>query len=340
MHAITIGLDIAKSVFQVHAEDAGGQVVLRRQLRRQQVLGFFAKQAPALIGMEACGSAHYWARELETLGHEVKLMPAAYVKPFVKRNKTDGRDAEACCEAVRRPSMRFVRIKSIAQQCERALQRAHALLVRQRTQLMNATRAMLAEMGIVAAQGLKGFARLVEMIESQHQDIPAAMLPTLAVLARQWQGLAAEIGQLEGQIVRTVRSQEPMRRLTTAPGIGPMTAHGMVAAIGDGRQFRKARDFVAWLGLTDKQHSTGGKIRSSGISRQGDKALRRLFILGASAVIRQAKARPDAASPWLRALLGRRPVKVAIVALAAKTARIAWAMLVSGESYRARPQAA
>ncbi|MBV9516899.1 MAG: IS110 family transposase, partial [Hyphomicrobiales bacterium] len=317
-----------------------GRVVLRKRLTRHQLLRFFAQHPPALIGMEACGSAHHWGRELEKLGHQVKLMPASYVKPFVKRNKTDGHDAEGCCEAVKRPSMRFVRVKSIAQQCERGLQRSRDLLVRQRTQLMNAMRGLLAEMGIVAGQGLIGFAKLAAIVKDKDKAIPPELLPCLEMMLRQWQGLETETRRLEALIVKRVKQNEPMRRLMGAPGVGPLTAHATLAAVGDASQFRSARDFAAWLGLTPKQHSSGNKLRSAGISRQGDKALRRLFILGASATLRQARNRPDRASPWVNAILARRPVKVAVVAQAAKTARIVWALLVSGESYRATPRAA
>jgi transposase len=334
MHTITIGLDIAKSVFQVHGEDAAGQAVVAKRLGRAKVERFFAALPPALVGMEACGSAHHWARLLTAQGHTVRLMPAAYVKPYVKRNKTDGRDAEAICEAVRRPSMRFVAMKSVAQQCDRAVHRARDLLVRQRTQLMNAIRAMLAEMGIVAAQGLKGFAELIGLIEARDPAVPAALLGCLDALTRQLRRLDAEVRALEGRIVALARDNEGARRLMAIPGIGPVTAHAMVAAVGDGRQFGSARDFAAWVGLTPREASSGEKRRSGGISRAGDGSLRRLFVLGASSWLRQAGSRPDKAGPWLTGILARRPVKVAAVAQAAKTARIAWAVLTSGEDYR------
>lgn len=335
MQAITIGLDIAKSVFQVHGEDAAGRVAVSKRLGRAKLERFFAALPPALVGMEACGSAHHWARVLAAQGHEVRLMPAAYVKPYVKRNKSDRRDAEAICEAVRRPSMRFVAMKSVGQQCERAVHRARDLLVRQRTQLMNALRAMLSEMGIVAAQGLKGFAQLVGLVEAHDASIPAALLPSLEALARHWRQLDAEVRALEARIVALARGNEAARRLMSIPGVGPLTAHAIVAAIGEGHQFRSARDFAAWAGLTPREASSGEKRRSGGISRAGDRSLRRLFVLGASAWLRHARARPDKAGPWLTGVLARRPVKVATVAQAAKTARIAWAVLTSGEQYRA-----
>ena len=335
MHAIMIGLDIAKNVFQLHGEDAAGRVVLQKRIGRSSLQRFFASQPPALIGMEACGSAHHWARVLRAQGHEVRLMPAAYVKPYVKRNKTDQRDAEAICEAVRRPGMRFVQVKSVAQQCDRAVQRGRDLLVRQRTQLMNAIRAMLAEMGIVAAQGLKGFASLVEAITAREAGIPAALLAPLDALVRQWQRLDEEVCTLQRRIIALAQANADARRLMAIPGIGAMTAHAMIAAIGEGRQFRCGRDFAAWVGLTPREASSGDKRRSSGISRAGDGTLRRLFVLGASSWLRHAGARPDKAGPWLTGILVRRPVKVATVAQAAKTARIAWAVLTSGKEYRA-----
>jgi transposase len=276
---------------------------------------------------------------LGSLGHEVRLLPAAYVKPYVKRNKTDARDAAAICEAVRRPTMRFVAVKSVEQQCERALHRARDLLVRQRTQLMNAIRAMLAEMGIVAAQGLKGFATLRTMIEREDAAIPALLLPGLAAMTRQWHALDIEAARLEHRIVERARADDAARRLMTIPGIGPLTAHAIIAAIGDGRQFASARDFAAWVGLTPKQSSSGEKHRSTGISRAGDNSLRRLLALGAASRLRQVKGKPDKAGPWITGILARRPMRVAVVAQAARTARIAWAVLRSGENYRAKPAA-
>ncbi|MEQ9811603.1 MAG: IS110 family transposase [Azospirillaceae bacterium] len=340
MHAIRFGIDLAKSVIQVHGVDAAGRVVVRRQLRRGQVERFFAAQAPALIGMEACGSAHYWGRELGRLGHEVRLMPAAYVKAYVRRNKSDARDAEAACEAVSRPSMRFVPVKTVAQQCDRALQRARDLLVRQRTQLANAMRAQLYEMGITGARGAGGVAALLTRIEAADPAIPAALLACLAPLARQWRALEAEITALDREIQARVRRDPEARRLTTIPGVGPVTAHAVLAAIGDGRQFASARDFAAWVGLTRRNHDTGGKHGQTGrISRAGDGSVRRLLVLGASSMLRHVRARPEQASAWITGLLARRPVKVCVVAQAAKNARILWAVLTSGQNYRS-PQAA
>lgn len=332
--AITIGLDIAKSVFQVHGEDAGGRVVVQKRLRRAQVPGFFAGLARALVGIEACGSAHYWARELRALGHEVRLIPAAYVKPFVQRNKTDARDAAAICVALGRPDMRFVPVKGVEQQASRGLERSRELLIKQRTQLTNCVRALLAELGIVAAQGRRGFATLADLVDAGDGRIPAALRLALSQLLRQIEGLGDAIAKLEDEIMAVAKSDPMMRRLATIPGVGGLTAHAIVAAAGDGRQFTSARDFAAWCGLTPRQHSSAGKRRDKGISRQGDIRLRKLFALGASTVMRGARAHPERASQWQRVILARRPVKVAVLAQAAKTARIAWAVLTSGEPYR------
>lgn len=336
MQAIRYGIDLAKSVFQVHGVDASGAVVVSRRLRRSQVLRFFAGQPAALIGMEACGSAHYWARELIALGHEVKLMPPAYVKPYVKRNKNDARDAEACCEAVSRPTMRFVPVKTFEQQGRRALHRARDLLVRQRTQAGNAIRGLLYEAGLIASKGAAGIKGLLERIEAEATDIPSGLLVALTPLARQWRALTAEVETLDDALVAQVRACADARRLMQIPNVGPVIAHAVIAAIGDGRQFASARDFAAWVGLTRRNHDTGGKARLTGhISKAGDRNLRRLLILGASAGLRHVRARPEKGSPWIRGVLARRPVKVAVVAQAAKTARIIWAVLTSGQDYRA-----
>jgi transposase len=336
MQAIRFGIDLAKSVFAIHGVDAAGSVVVRRQLRRGQVLKFFAGQPPALIGMEACGSAHYWARELGKLGHEVRLMAPLYAKAYLKRGKNDARDAEACCEAVSRPTMRFVPVKTVEQQCGRALHRARDLLVRQRTQVGNAIRAMLYEIGLIASKGRCGVGELIERIESASLEVPAALLASLAPLARQWRALAAEIAALDKQLEAAAGADPRARRLMTIPGIGPVTAHAVVAAVGDGRQFASARDFAAWVGLTRLNHDTGGRTRLTGpISKAGDRTLRRLLVLGASSQLRRARAKPEKATIWINGLLARRPVKVVVVAQAAKNARIAWAVLTSGQPYRA-----
>ena len=335
MNATMIGLDIAKTVFQACGEDAEKIVVVRKRLSREAMTRFFEKLPPAVVGIEACGSSHHWARVLTAMGHTVRLIPAAYVRPFVKRNKTDARDAEAICEAMQRPSMRFVPIKSVAQQGARGLETARDLLVRQRTQLMNAMRGLLAELGIVAAQGTRGFETLCARIDCGDPAIPPVLRSSLRRLLEQWRGAGEAAEALEAQIVARVKADATMRRLMTVPGIGPLSAHAIVSAIGDGRQFGSARDFAAWAGLTPREHQSANTRRAGHISRQGDKGVRRLLTLGASAVMRQVKVKPQRGTAWMRGLLARRPVKVAVVAQAAKTARIAWAMLRSGQPYRA-----
>jgi transposase len=341
MQAIRYGIDLAKSVFQVHGVDASGAVVAQRQLRRGQVLTFFGKQPPALIGMEACGSAHHWARELTKLGHDVRLMPASYVKAYVRRNKNDARDAEGCCEAVSRPTMRFVPIKTVAQQGQRALHRARDLMVRQRTQIGNAIRAMLYEVGLISSKGRSGIGELIERTLADETDIAPCLLVSLRPLARQLRQLEAEISAFDRELTTQALAHPDARRLMKIPNVGPVTAHAVVAAVGDARQFASARDFAAWLGLTRLNHDTGGKTSLSGhISKAGDRSLRRLLVLGASSGLRHVRAKPDKGSPWIRGVLARRPVKVAVVAQAAKTARIIWAVLAKGEEYRAQPHRA
>jgi transposase len=330
-----IGLDIAKSVFQVHGEDAAGRVVVQKRLRRSQVAGFFAKLPAARIGIEACGSAHYWGRELSALGHEVRLIPAAYVKPFVRRNKTDARDAAAICVALGRPDMRFVAIKSTDQQAARGLARSRDLLVRQHTQLMNSVRSQLAEFGMVAAPGRRGFAELAAAVTAaETAAVPAMLREALGFLVQQIDRLGLAIAVLEQRIVAAARAHPAMRRLTTIPGVGPLTAHAIVTAIGEGKQFARGRDFAAWCGLTRRVDQSADTRRQRGISRQGDNSVRKLLVLGASALLRHRRTAPDRATRWQRGILARRPIKVAVVAQAAKNARIAWAMLQSGEAYR------
>ena len=336
MQAIRFGIDLAKNVFQIHGVDEAGNVVVRRQLKRAQMEKFFAAQSPALIGMEACGSAHYWARQLTALGHQVKLMPASYVKAYVRRNKNDTRDAEACCEAVGRPTMRFVPIKTVEQQCARALLKTRDLLVRQRTQLANALRGHLYEIGVTSPQGNAGLATLLKRILAGDEVIAPAMRVCLVPLARQWQALEAEIKQLEAKLRQQAAQDERAKRLMTIPGVGPLSAYAVLAAVGAGHQFAKARDFAAWLGLTRRNYDTGGKVRQTGhISRAGDAGIRKLLVLGASSWLRCVRAKPERGSSWVQGVLARRPVKVAVVAQAARTARIIWAMLKSGQDYRA-----
>lgn len=339
MNVSMIGLDLAKNIFQVHGVDGSGAVVLRKRLGRGRVERFFAALPPAVVGMEACGGSHHWARLLRGLGHEVRLLPPAYVKPYVKRNKTDGRDAEAICEAMQRPSMRFVAVKSPEQQAVQTLHRARELLVRQRTMAGNALRAAFAEFGVVAPQGRKGLQGLMAQLPAP-QAIPAPAHAALASLARHWQALDADIAALERRIVQAVRQDPTARRLLAVPGIGPITASAILATLPDARIFRSGRGFAAWLGLTPRQNNSAGKRRSGRISRQGQRGLRTLLILGASAHLRQQRTR-SVKDPWLAGLLARRPVKVAAVARAAKTARIVWAMLARNEEYRASsPRAA
>jgi transposase len=271
---------------------------------------------------------------LRALGHEVRLIPAAYVKPFVRRNKTDARDAAAICAALGRPDMRFVAIKSVDQQAARGVERARELRVKQRTQLMNCLRRQLAEFGIIAAPGGRGFAELSGRVAAEDAAIPALLRPALAALHRQITALQGAIIALEAQIMAAAKADPVMRRLITIPGVGGLTAHAIVTAIGDGRQFRTARDFAAWCGLTPREHASAGKRRETGISRQGDLRLRKLLALGASTIMRYARSHRDRATHWQRGILARRPVKVAVIAQAAKTARIAWAMLMSGQTYR------
>ena len=337
--AITIGVDLAKNVFQVHGVDAEGGVVFRRQLRRGQVLPFFGKQAPCLVGMEACATAHHWARELAALGHEVRLMPPRYVKPYVKRNKNDAADAAAICEAVTRPTMRFVAIKSPEQQSVLMLHRTRELMVRQRTMLVNAIRAHMAEFGIVVRVGLPQVETLLAVVDNEADDrLPPLARACLSGLAAQFMSLQAEIGVAEKRIHAWHKSNEVSRRLETIPGIGPIIATALAASITDPSVFRSGRELAAWIGLVPRQTSTGGKERLGRISKQGDQYLRWLLVAGAMAVIRQAKRR-DTANPWLAGLIASKPTKVAAVALANKSARIAWVLMRHGGTYR-KPAAA
>jgi transposase len=330
-----IGLDLAKNVFQVHGVDAAGKVVVRRQMRRRQLEKFLAALPPGVVvGMEACSGAHHWGRVVQKLGHEARIMPAAYVKPYVKRNKNDGRDAEGVYEAMCRPTMRFVPVKSPESQAVLVLHRTRRLLVRQRTMSANAFRSALSEFGLVAAKGLEGLRSLIEALNDPASAIPKAARMPLRVLVRQWDRLNADICKLEAEIVRAAKSDAEARRLMEIPGLGPIGASAILAAVPDARVFKTARDFAAWLGLTPRQFSTGGKQRSGGISKQGDRTLRTLLTLGATTHLRYEPARKTK-DPWLQALLARRPFKVAAVAYAAKMARIIWAMLVTGEHYRA-----
>ena len=336
MKIATIGLDIAKRAFQAHGADASGKGMLRRKLQRSEVLTFFASLPPCLVGIEACSTAHHWARAIRALGHEVRLMPASYVKPYVKRGKTDAADAEAICEAVTRPTMRFVPVKSAEQQAALMLHRTRDLLVRQRTTLVNALRGHMAELGIIAPQGISRVGDLVAVLLGEEEaKLPALARQALRGLAAELEALGERVKEIEVAILSWHRGNEASLRLATIPGIGPITASAIVATVTDPSQFHSARQFAAWIGLVPKQNSSGGKERQGGISKQGDRYLRRLLVLGATAVIRYARTKITAETAWLRGVLDRRPVRLASVAQANKTARIVWALLARGESYRA-----
>jgi transposase len=338
MKISTIGFDLAKSVFAVHGIGEAGEIGIRRSLRRGQVLAFFAKLDPCLVGMEASSGAHYWARELTKLGHAVKLMPASYVKAYVKRGKTDAGDAEAICEAVRRPTMRFVAVKSREAQGLLSLHRARQLLVRQRTQTVNVLRGLCGEFGVVAAKGKTSLSYLAALIGDEGDDrLPPETRLALKPLVMQLEHLARGIAQLEREIVRHARADQAARRLESIPGVGPLTAGAFIASIGDVTRFASGRDLAAFIGLTPQPHSSGGKHRLSGISKQGNPYLRQLLVQGASAVMRVARHSASPAFAWLKALLARRPPKVAVVALANKMARIVWALLAKGGVYRVQP---
>jgi len=331
----TIGLDIAKSVFQVHGVDAAGQVVVRRQLRRRHVLAFFHKLPPCLVGIEACASSHHWSRELQALGHTVRLMPPAYVKPYVKRQKNDATDAEAICEAVTRPNMRFVPTKTVEQQSCLMLHRARHLFIRQQTAIINSIRAYLAEFGIVAPVGRRGVEQLLEVVADKAEDrVPEVARMCLAALGAQLRALKAQILEFDRRIIAWHRSNTTSKRLDAIPGVGPALATALVASIADPKAFRSGRDFSAWVGLVPKQSSSGGKDKLGSISKQGDRYLRSLFTAGALAVIRYAKIHGTDHRPWLTRLLARRPTKVAAIALANKLARMAWAMMARNERYQ------
>lgn len=336
----TIGLDLAKHVFQAHGADKAGMVVFRKRLRRDKVLEFFAAQPACLVAMEACGGAHYWAREIRKLGHDVKLIPAPYVKAFVKRQKNDMADAEAICEAAQRPTMRFVAVKSEAQQASALVFRARDLLVRQRTQTINALRGHLTEYGFIVAKGPNHVATLISYIEDPATSLPEAAWLTLRILVETLQSLDGRVAQLDIEIARRAKEDEVARRLTTIPGVGPVTATALAALAPAAESFRKGRDFAAWLGLTPLQRSTGGKQKLGRTSKMGERTLRRLLIIGACAVVQQAIRRGTLAGSWLARMLSRKPPIVVIVALANKTARIVWALLAKGGVYQAPVAAA
>ena len=334
MNVTTVGLDLAKNVFQVHGIDSSGKVIIRRSLRRRQMLPFFGKLEPC-IGIEACGTSHFWSRELQALGHEVKLMPPTYVKPYVKRGKTDAADAEAICEAVTRPTMRFVAIKSAEQQSVLALHRARDLLVSQRTQLVNMIRSQLAELGIVLAKGIHHALRLVDqLVEGVVPDIPPLACKIVIALAEQIRELQARVAMIEGEIKTWFRGNDLAKRLATIPGVGYITASALAASVTDPHRFTSGRQFAASLGLTPKADSSAGKDRMGRISKMGDRYLRRLLVIGMTSQLQSARRKPEA-HPWVIGLLATKPNKLVAVAMANKAARVAWVVMTRGDVYRA-----
>ncbi|WP_114955163.1 IS110 family transposase [Sphingosinicella terrae] len=336
----TIGLDIAKQVFHVHGADGSGAALFSRKLTRGKLLGYFATQPRCLVAMEACGSSHHWGRELQRMGHEVRLIPPAYVKPFVKRQKNDARDAEAICEAAQRPTMRFVTVKSEAQQASAAVFRARDLLVRQRTQLINALRGLLAEYGLVAPQGRARVAQLIADLEDPACTLPEAARGTFLVLVDTIRSLDTRIDGFEREIAQRAKQDDDARRLVTIPSVGPVIATAVLALAPPAQSFGRGRDFAAWMGLTPRQRSTGGKEQLGKITKAGERTLRRLLIIGAAAVVRHASKNGAPEGSWLARMLERKPRMLVTVALANKTARIIWALLAKGGVYKAPAVAA
>lgn len=340
MNVTTIGIDLAKSVFQLHGIDAAGKVIFRKKLRRSAVLDFLRDLPPCLIGLEACATGHFWAREISALGHEARLIPPSYVKPYVKRQKNDAADAEAICEAVTRPNMRFVPIKSAERQGVLMLHRSRDLLMRQRTMTLNAVRAHLAEIGIITAQGPHKILALIRAIQAgEVPGLPQIATAAVESLATQLDNLAGEIRRLERQLMAWHRADETSQRLKTIPGVGIITATALAASVPDPAAFKSGRQFAAFLGLVPRQNSSGGKDRLGRISKMGDGYLRRLLVVGATSVVRRAGSNTSATGAWVRSLLERKPTRLVTVAVANKTARIAWAVLARGETYRT-PKAA
>lgn len=333
MQVIRIGLDVAKNVFQVHGVAEDGTVVVRRRLRRQELLPFFAQLPSCLVGLEACRASHYWARELIGLGHEARIMPARYVKPYVQRGKSDALDAEAICEAVSRPTMRFAAVKTVEQQSVLTLHRTREILVKQETMLANLLRGCVAEFGIVAPLGIRRVGELVAIVRDESDDrLPPEARTAMTIVADQLADLQRRLRELERAILHWHRQNEASRRLASIPGVGPITASAVVATVGSVANFKSARHFAAFLGLTPKEHSTGGRQRLGRISKQGDAYIRRLLILGGTSLVRYARG--PAATGWAARLLQRRPTRVVTVALANKSARTIWALLARGGTYR------
>ncbi len=335
MNVTTVGIDLAKNVLQVHGVNEHGKPVLKRQLKRHQMATFFANLPCCLIGMEACGSAHFWARKLQGFGHTVRLMAPQFVKPYVKTNKNDVADAEAICEAVARPNMRFVPVKNVEQQAVLALHRARQGFVRARTAQANQIRGLLGEFGLVIPQGITNIAQCVpELIEDASNELPGSFRLLLLRLTEHLKELNRQVDELETMIKAWHRANDASRRLAEIPGIGPITASALVASVGDAKCFTNGRQLAAWLGLVPRQHSSGGKSTLLGISKRGDSYLRTLMVHGARAVVRYAANKKDASSGWLQSLQARRHMNVAVVALANKNARIVWALLTQGRTFR------
>jgi transposase len=338
MNITTLGIDIAKSVFQLHGVDADGTIVMQKKLRRGAVLDVLGKLTPCLIGMEACATSHHWAREIAALGHDVRLIPPAYVKPYVKRQKNDAADAEAICEAVTRPNMRFVPVKTQEQQGVLVLHRSRDLLMRQRTMILNAIRAHFAEFGIIAAQGPRKVVELIlRLREDNASDLPETARSALQALAVQLDSLGQEVRTIERQLMAWHRQNQASQRLETIPGVGLITATALAASVPDPTVFTSGRQFAAYLGLVPRQNSSGGKDRLGHISKMGNGYLRRLLVVGATSVTRRAPTTDTRTGAWVRSLLERKPTRLVTVAIANKTARTAWALLARGETYQANP---
>ena len=337
MKVTTIGLDLAKNIFQVHGVTDSNEIAFNRALKRAQVLPFFESLEPCLVGIEACGTSHHWARELIKLGHDVKLIPPVYVKPYVKRGKSDAADAEAICEAITRPTMRFVEIKTPEQQSILAVHRTRDLIVRQRTQTINMLRAQLAEFGVIMPQGVRyaiHFAKRV--LNGEQPALPEVAGDVIFELCDQLMYLDKKIARCLHEMGQIAKREKRVALLQTIPGIGPITASAIVATIGSGKQFNNGRELSAWLGLTPLNKSSGGKERLGRISKMGDQYIRRLLVLGMTSRIRLIKAKPEKFDPWFTDILARKPSKVAAIAMANKTARIIWAVLTRNEPYKVR----